>query len=117
MAESPLDVIDDSNKTSNEPDEFSRDEDQTYEKAYQRARLHGLLQDIDQRRIYADKIYDLIVWWLIAIFALLILAGFGKCIGFNISDKVLITLIGGTTINVLGIFVIVANYIFRKPQQ
>jgi hypothetical protein len=98
----------------NEPDEISKREDETYEQAKNRALLDGIKLDIQQRKEYANKIYRLIVWWLVAILVILILSGFGKCINFDISDRVLITLISGTTINVLGIFAIVANYIFRK---
>jgi len=59
-----------------------------------------------------NKTYWLVVFWILGILALLAAQGFGV-FEFNLSDKVLITLIGGTTLNVLGIFVIVAKYFFR----
>jgi len=74
----------------------------------------GLRQDRKERRKYAERIFLLIVGWVFAILFIIIFKGFGSYYGFELSDKVLITLIGGTTISVLGIFVIVANYLFKQ---
>lgn len=95
-------------------DELTKAEEIDWEVERQRSILNSFNQDITQRKEYADKIYCMIVVWLLAIFLLLLLVGYGNC---RLSDQVLITLIGGTTINVLGIFAIVANYIFRKPKN
>ena len=43
----------------------------------------------------------------------MLLHGF-PCISFKLSDTVLATLIGSTTASVLGLFAIVANYLFPK---
>lgn len=75
----------------------------------------GLKQDRKERRKYAERIFLLIVGWVFAILFIIIFKGFGDFYNFQLSDKVLMTLIGGTTINVLGIFVIVANYLFKQP--
>lgn len=75
----------------------------------------GLKQDRKERRKYAERIFLLIVGWVFAILFIIIFKGFGSYYNFELSDKVLITLIGGTTINVLGIFIIVANYLFKQP--
>jgi hypothetical protein len=85
-------------------------------------------QDIQGRKTYARCIFWLIVGWLLAMFLLLIFCGIQRVtvvIGgskyfidvsgkFQLSDKVLVTLIGGTTANVLGLFAIVCNYLFPK---
>jgi len=71
------------------------------------ALLVGLVQDIGQRKDFGNKIYWLVVFWILGILFLLAAQGFGV-FEFNLSDQVLITLIGGTTLNVLGIFVIPA---------
>lgn len=87
----------------------------TLESEERKARLAKLNQDLELRGQYSEKLYKLIMFWLIAIFLLLMIQGFAGVGGyFAISDKVLITIIGGTTINVLGLFAIVANYIFPK---
>ncbi len=75
----------------------------------------GLEQDRQERRKYAERIFLLIVGWVFAILFIIVFKGFGDYYNFELSDKVLITLIGGTTINVLGIFIIVANYLFKNP--
>jgi len=72
----------------------------------------SLIQDIGQRREFGIRIYWLVVFWILGILVLLAVQGFGV-FEFDLSEKVLITLIGGTTLNVLGIFVIVAKYFFR----
>lgn len=97
-----------------DPDPKTLQEEKEYEKAEKAARLKSLRQNIEERKEYAKKIYHLIVWWLVGVFVVLLLNGFGWLSGFELSDKVLITLIGGTTVNVLGIFAIVANYLFNK---
>jgi len=74
-----------------------------------------LIQDIGQRKEFGNKIYWLVVFWVIGILIMPASQGFG-IFGFNLSEKVLITLIGGTTLNVLGIFVIVARYFFRTSK-
>lgn len=87
--------------------------------------------DTKARKKYARKIFRLIKWWLIGIGALIVLQGFlGKreisiafhwfgspwrsSIHFELSDSVLLALIGGTTASVIGLFAIVANYLFAK---
>lgn len=102
---------------SNDPDPKTQLEQLDYEAAARYIELKSRDQDIRERKEYAKKIFELIVWWLGAVWFLLMLAAIGgPADWFILSDKVLITLIGGTTVNVLGIFVIVANYLFNKDK-
>lgn len=64
---------------------------------------------LDQRKIYASRLFDLSQYWLLFIGAFLLLAGFGK---LKVADSVLIALITTTTANVLGLFYIVARWLF-----
>jgi len=73
----------------------------------------SLEQDIRARKEYANKIFALICCWIVFLGIFLLLVGF-SCI--KLSDGVLIAFIGGTTANVLGIFMIVAKYIFNPSQ-
>ncbi len=106
---------------SDTPDAITLAEKQIYtaerraiELARKTAEVDGLKLDLKQRKEYANKIFYLIVVWLIVLLGVLLLQGFGKTDdGFSLSDSVLLAFIGGTTVNVLGIFVIVAKYIFR----
>ncbi len=110
-----LDSISAPENISEIPDSQTELESKTLESEELKARIAKLNQDIKLRKKYSGKLYWLISIWLIAIFALLLLQGFlGRTDVFMLSDKVLITIIGGTTINVLGLFAIVANYIFPK---
>lgn len=74
--------------------------------------MHG------ERVKYANKIFKLVCWWLVFI---------ALCFWFSalhigdppiqfliVSEKVMITLLTTTTINVLGLFIVVANWLFPK---
>lgn len=77
-------------------------------------------QNREQRKEYAGKIFWLVVGWLSGVGIILLLSGwkhggmFPHCRPFNLSDGVLMTLIGGTSASVIGLMVIVANYLFPK---
>src|ERR1039457_2693509 len=67
-----------------------------------------------QREKYASRIFYLVSTWIGLIFLLLLAQGFGDHIGYKpLSDKVLITLISSTTVNVIGTLIIVLKYIFK----
>ncbi|PSR18166.1 hypothetical protein C8255_08835 [filamentous cyanobacterium CCP3] len=94
-----------------------------------------LQQDRQERQKYAKYLFILICSWLASIYSIIILSGWGGTTlhidtsdvpivrrleykpKFELSDAVLLALIGGTTINVLGLFVIVANYLFNSPKD
>lgn len=74
-------------------------------------------QDREERLKYGDRAFYLVVSWLIAVGVVVVLHGFKVC-GFSLSDPVLVTLVGSTTVSVIGIFLIVANYLFpRTPRE
>jgi hypothetical protein len=58
----------------------------------------------------------LIVCWLVAAEGIVVLAGFSAC-GFALSEKVLIVLITSTTANVLGLFYVVAKWLYPSPSE
>lgn len=76
--------------------------------------LFGKQQDIQSRKKYAKRIFRLICFWLTGIFVIILFQGFSIFFKFNLQPSVMLALIGGTTINVLGLFVIVIQYIFPK---
>ena len=92
---------------NDKPDELSKKEEK------QRIQNHALSQDIQERKKYASHIFWLIVGWLVLLFVVLGFQGFKFC-QFDLSENVLLVLIAGTTVNILGIFVIVVNYLFRR---
>lgn len=62
---------------------------------------------------YANKIFWLVCIWLACVIGSILLSGF-QTIGFLLSEKVLITFIATTTLNVLGLFAIVAKWMFPQ---
>ena len=81
----------------------------------QRLIIQNAAQDIRLRRKYANRIFYLVRYWLIGVLGVLILQGaLGPWKLFDLSENVLLALIGGTTVNVLGLFVVVINYLFPK---
>jgi hypothetical protein len=101
---------------SNVPDPETRQEEDDLQKEHAKAILRGLKQDIDERKKYAKYFFVLACFWLAAITILLVLQGFGSLwpILFKLADNVLLAVIGSTTVNVLGILYVVANYLFPK---
>lgn len=75
----------------------------------------SLKQDIEARSDYASRIFWLIVVWLFAIFLVLIFEAW-ELFGFQLSDSVILALIGGTTASVLALFVVVAKYLFPEKK-
>jgi hypothetical protein len=71
-----------------------------------------------QRETYAGRIFALVCVWISFIFILLFLQGFGDFLRYKpLSDKVLITLITSTTVNVIATLIIVLKYIFKLPES
>lgn len=86
---------------------------------YEAQAKHEALEDQRTNRLervkYANRIFKLMEGWLCSVFFLLILVGMGTQAGwFKLSDSVLIALVSGTSVNVIGIFAIVVNYLFNK---
>ena len=108
-------------ETLKEEKELEQDED--IDAQERRALLDSINLDIELRRRYAGRIFWLVVGWLIGVGVLLLLDGaLSPWKLFSLPSSVLIAAISGTTINVIGIFVIVARYLFpqrplRQPQE
>ena len=68
-------------------------------------------QSIELRYKYSSKIFWFIIWWSVALFLILILQG-SDYENINWNDNIIITLIGTTFIQVLGLMIIVLHYIF-----
>ena len=83
---------------------------------FQKAKLRQENQNREERKSYANKLYCLTAAWIAFIGFLTVWNGYRNSL-FYMSDKVLIALIGSTTTSVIGIFLIVANYLFPKPKD
>lgn len=71
------------------------------------------------RRTYAKKLFVLLCAWVSGIYLLLIFQGMGKIgsLSFFLDDKVLMAAIGSTTVNVIGLFYVVAKYLYPDPSR
>ena len=96
---------------SEDPDVLTKIELRAWEAEERWTELHGKIQDIQARKDYASKVYRLVIGWLIALYALILGVGFGL---ITVANSVLIALITGTTVNIVGLFVIVARYLFYR---
>jgi hypothetical protein len=77
------------------------------------AELRGLNQDIAERKKYATSFFILSCIWLLLVAAILLFQGFALA-HFRLGEPVMLAAIGATTVNVLGILYVVANYLFPK---
>ena len=73
----------------------------------------SMRKDIEHREKYANRLFWFVAVWVGLMLVIVLLEG-SKWASFDLSDTVLTTLIGATTANVLGLFAIVANYLFPK---
>ncbi len=100
--------------TFSTPDVESDEEHESkIRRRFQVKQLEQFEEIIQSRKDYASKIFKLVVWWLIGLGVVVLLSGW-KIEGFALDRAVLLALIGGTTLNVLGIFTIVTNFLFPK---
>lgn len=78
----------------------------------------SLKNDIDARKWYAIGLFALGCAWVFVITVILLLQGFGSfwwgLMPFSLDTNVLLAAIGATTVNVLGLLYVVANYLFPK---
>jgi len=91
--------------------------------------LRSLVQDREERKNYANKSFKLVCRWLLGVFVILIFQGFLNQpiklslfntlfdLSFKLPDSVLLAVVGGTTASVIGIFLVVANYLFPNPKK
>jgi hypothetical protein len=96
-----------------ESEQLAEKEFEALEIARRKTIVAGLQDDLLARRTWGNRIFLLLVAWLIAVFVVVVCQGFGL-LGFHLSDSVLITLITTTTANILGLGYVVANYLFPK---
>ncbi|TCD28633.1 hypothetical protein EZ456_04385 [Pedobacter psychrodurus] len=101
--------------TSATPDPETRaSEEDTYKNRFDDITLLNFTQNVSARKRYSHRIFLITTGWLISVITILVAVGLAK---LKLSDSVLIALLGTTTINVLGFFVIVIQYLFNKDKS
>ncbi|MCD8304507.1 MAG: hypothetical protein LUC86_06755 [Prevotellaceae bacterium] len=73
-------------------------------------RLNALTQDRKQRKNFAVVIFGMMCLYLAAVLALVYMCGLSAA---ALSGTVLVTLLGTTTANIIGLFAIVTRYLFH----
>ena len=82
-----------------------------YYRRSQKQQLKELKDTHKLRLVYAGRIFWLVCAWLVLVAIAVFMSGFDLW-GFKLSDKVLIAFIITTTINVVGLFIVVAKWMF-----
>ena len=81
-----------------------------------REELEGHKQDRRERKKFADQIYWMLVAFLVAVMVIVSLCAV-ECLKFNLSDSVIITLLSTMSANMIGIFMVVARYLFKPANK
>lgn len=101
---------------------------QELEDREQRARVESFEEYHRNRRRYTGRIFWLLVAWLVGVLAILLATGIKDptpseergsgwqhwLASFELSDVVLVALIGSSSANVIGVFVIVVRFLFPR---
>ena len=80
------------------------------------AHIDSYKQNTSERKRYVTKSFNLICWYLGAVFILLVCNGV-TCVPFYLSEAVELALLTTTTANVLTIFYFVMKYLFNPKGE
>lgn len=89
-------------------------EKQALELQLLKAQIRKFEDDNEGRKEFSRSIFAVMVIWMFFVLMIVIQSANGK---WHLSDSVLIALITTTTANVIGTFIIVANYLFNKEKS
>lgn len=102
---------------SKNADPETAQEEQALELRRQKAVVKSIEADTAARGTYANRIFCLVLGWIMAVFLVLFLEGY-RWFGWQpLPEHVVITLVGTSTISILGILASVIAYIFRVPKS
>lgn len=80
---------------------------------HQRETLEGKKQDRKQRGVFSVCIFGFVCLYIVAVLAIVVLCGADV---LSLDTTLLVTLLSSTTANVIGIFIIVAKYLFHSNE-
>ena len=119
-----LSKAEDTEKTSFDNQEYDKISADLKREQYRKAKLENDAlegenisdgQDREQRKLFAKEIFSFVSLYMYFIMFVLVLCG-SPC-AFHLSDTILITLLGTTTANILGVLVIVVTYLFTRKKN
>lgn len=130
------------NVPADEPDAKSKKELRKFQGEAYRAKHDRRMLDEDyrdkrtevqNRSTYTNRLYWLMVGWMVVVLGIILLTGlkhpelrkdetgafvplhwYDWFVAFDLPEGVLLALIGGTTANVIGLFLVVARYLFPR---
>jgi hypothetical protein len=91
-----------------------------FERDRQALELQEVRQNIEERKRYARRLFIMLCLWLAIILLIAITNGIDNpfiCIGFHVSEAVIITLITTTTANIAAFFLVVTRYLFPVSKR
>lgn len=89
-------------------------EQQALELQLLKAQIRKFEDDNEGRKEFSRNIFTVTVMWMFLVLMIVIQCANGK---WHLSDSVLIALVTTTTATVIGIFIIVANYLFNRDKS
>ncbi len=80
--------------------------------------IADLIQDRKERKLFARVITVFVSLWLILVLLVVVIDGLGGICQytFSLSTGVVLALLGTVTVNVIGLFYVVARYLFHRPK-
>ena len=90
----------------------SRDEEKSLKNKERAARLKGYEALIKQREEFSKRIYGVIISWLFVVAIIVLLNGW-RIGGFTLYEPSFGILIGTTTANIIGLLIIVLNFVYK----
>ena len=88
-------------------------ESKVLDNSLKQEQLDSQKQDREERKKYADAIFQMLSVYLIIILIIILSCGY-ELNYFYLSDNVIIALLTTMSANIIGLFAIVANYLFKK---
>jgi hypothetical protein len=121
----------------NQPvDSLSYAEEQDYAKQRTKVELEDLQTEVDNRKRYTSILFRFMVAWIVIVLLIVIVTGIKRpepvkyqdaaaasicwydwIVAFDLPESVVLALIGGTTANVIGLFFVVARYLFTRRMR
>lgn len=111
----PEERIEDSPYSEEVEPDLSRDLSE-HKRDFFRQKLREDRDTHELRLKYSNRIFCLVCMWLACVVVSVFMSGF-NFFGFKLSDTVLITFITSTTVSVLGLFIIVAKWMFPNNHK
>ena len=116
-----LSRISESTPPSDEPTDISTAEQKALEKEkakYYRkshkAHLKNFKQDMRMRREYADRIYNMLAFWLMFTGGTVFMVALNK---LSLTENIIIALLTTSSANVIAIFIYVVKYLYAEPAR